>query len=256
MQLFSRLLDANTPVPLYFQLKNIVLSDIQSGCFQVGEAIPTENELAQYYHISRSTIRQAITELVQEGWLTRKASKGTFVTRPEQDSSYIRSFEPFYQQVSRSGKVPRTELIDLSVITPDPEVAARMYLTEGQKVISMFRRRFADDVPMVTIQNFIPYDLCSFILSHDFKASSLYELLMSRPETQICNTKTVVSAAAAIPEDIELLEVKLSTPMLCFHTVSTTVGGGIIDYAFSRYRGDLNKFEIDDSPEKLPPLST
>ena len=84
MQLFHKNLDKNTPVPLYFQLKTILLNDIKDNCFAVGDSIPTESELVEFYHISRSTVRQAISELVQEGWLTRKASKGTFVTRPEQ----------------------------------------------------------------------------------------------------------------------------------------------------------------------------
>ena len=247
MQLFQKKLDKSTRIPLYFQLKNIILSDIQDNCFLVGDAIPTENELVEFYHISRSTVRQAISELVQEGWLTRKASKGTFVTKPEQRSSYIRSFEPFYR---RLGKTPRTELIDLNVITPSPEIADSLNLAPGQKVISMFRRRFADDIPMVTFQNYIPYDLCSFILSYDFKTHSLYELLMNNVSTQIANTKTIVSATNATTEDIELLNIKVNTPMLCFHNISTTADETIVDYAFAHYRGDLNKFEFDDSPKR------
>lgn len=252
MQLFQKKLDKSTPIPLYFQLKSVILKDINDNCFTVGDAIPTENELVEFYHISRSTVRQAISELVQEGWLTRKASKGTFVTMPEQKSSSIRSFEPFYQQITRQGKTPRTELIDLNVITPTPEIAEKLRLEPEQKVISMFRRRFADDVPMVTFQNYIPYDLCSFILSHDFKTNSLYELLMTHPETKIANTKTVVSARNATSEDIELLNIKLNTPMLYFHNTSTTADGTIVDYAFAHYRGDLNKFEFDDSPKLHP----
>ena len=252
MQLFQKKIDKSTPIPLYFQLKTILLNDIKDNCFAVGDAIPTESELVEFYHISRSTVRQAISELVQEGWLIRKASKGTFVTKPEQNSSYIRSFEPFYQQISRLGKTPRTELIDLSVVTPTSEIAGKLNLKPDQKVISMFRRRFADDIPMVTFQNYIPYDLCSFILSYDFKSYSLYELLMTNPETQIANTKTIVSAMNATSEDIELLNVKVNAPMLYFHNISTTSEGVIIDYAFAHYRGDLNKFEFDGSPKYYP----
>jgi len=252
MQLFTKQLNKNTPVPLYYQLKSIILNDIKNNCFSVGDAIPTENQLVEFYGISRSTVRQAIAELVQEGWLTRKASKGTFVTRPEHKSSFIRSFEPFYQQVKRLGKLPKTELIDLNVITPSVEIKEALKLSDDQKVISIFRRRFADDVPMVTFQNYIPYDLCAFILSYDFRTNSLYELLMKHPETAISNTKTVVSAVNATPEDIELLHVKINIPILHFHNISTTVDGTIIDYAFAHYRGDLNKFEFDDSPRNMP----
>ena len=162
MQLFHKELDRSTPIPLYFQLKSMILDDIKNNEFAVGDMIPTENELVDYYHISRSTVRQAISALVQEGWLTRKASKGTFVTHPKQESGFIRSFEPFYQQIKRQGKAPRTELIDLNVITPTPEIAKELQLEPDQKVISMFRRRFADEVPIVTLQNYIQYDLCSF----------------------------------------------------------------------------------------------
>lgn len=250
MKLFSKELDRGTPIPLYFQLKNMILDDIKNNVYAVGDTIPTENELVEYYQISRSTVRQAISELVQEGWLTRKASKGTFVTRPEQKSSYIRSFEPFYQQISRLGKTPHTELIDLNVITPAVDITQALGLERDSKVISIFRRRFADDTPMVTLQNYLPYDLCSFILSYDFTTHSLYELLMTDARTQIANTKTIVSAMNASPEDIRLLNVKPNTPMLYFHNVSTTGDGTIIDYAFAHYRGDLNKFEFDDSPHK------
>lgn len=249
MELFHKNLDKNTPIPLYFQLKSIILNDIKDSTFSVGDAIPTESELVEFYNISRSTVRQAISELVQEGWLTRKASKGTFVTKSEQNSSYIRSFEPFYQQISRLGKTARTELIDLNVINPTAELAGKLNLSENQKIISMFRRRFADDIPMITLQNYIPYDLCSFILSHDFKTNSLYELLMTKTETQIAKTRTIVSANNATSADIELLQVKVSTPMLYFHNISTTADGTIVDYAFAHYRGDLNMFEFEDSPK-------
>ena len=140
-------------------------------------------------------------------------------------------------------------MIDLNVITPTPEIAKELQLEPDQKVISMFRRRFADEVPIVTLQNYIPYDLCSFILSYDFRIHSLYELLMSNPETQIASTKTIVSARNATPEDRELMNIKLNSPILCSHTVSTTTQGKIIDYAFSHYRGDMNQFEFDENPK-------
>lgn len=248
MKLFNEKLDKNTPIPLYFQLKNMILSDIKDQHFKIGDAIPTENELVDYYHISRSTVRQAITELAQEGWLIRKASKGTFVTSPENTSSSIRSFEPFYQQIHRLGKTPHTELIDLSIITPPADIALKLRLAPEEKVISMFRRRFADDIPMVTLQNYIPYELCSFILSYDFRSHSLYELLTTHAETRIKNTNTVVSASYATPEDISLLHVTKTTPMLCFQNTSITEDDVVVDYAFARYRGDLNKFEYDAKP--------
>ena len=76
-------IDKTSPVPLYFQIKEIILSEILSGNLQTGDLIPTEVEFSQMYKVSRSTVRQAILELVNEGYLCRLKSKGTFVSKPK-----------------------------------------------------------------------------------------------------------------------------------------------------------------------------
>lgn len=72
-------LQQNTSVPLYRQLKDKILSDISSGKLAEGEKIPTEIELSELYNISRITVRNAVKELVAEGYLVKKQGKGTFV---------------------------------------------------------------------------------------------------------------------------------------------------------------------------------
>lgn len=64
-------IDKSIPIPLYFQLKTLIMDEIKNGTYKVGNPIPTEKELSETFHISRTTVRQAITELVQEGWLYR-----------------------------------------------------------------------------------------------------------------------------------------------------------------------------------------
>lgn len=195
MNLLEKKLEKNTPIPLYYQLKTLILEEIKSGELKNGDTIPTELQFAQHFSISRSTVRQAISELSNEGWLRRMASKGTFVTHPEHTANYIHSFEPFYQQISKLNKKPSTELLSLKVVPASSDLALKMNLNEGEQVISMFRRRLSDGVPMLTIQNYMPYQLCSFVLSCDFTVCSLYEMLMTHSETQIHETKSVVSAA-------------------------------------------------------------
>ena len=249
MTMFTKEINKDVPIPLYYQLKNIIKTDIENGTLKTGDTIPTEMEIMSHYNISRFTVRQAISELVNEGYLLRKTSKVTFVTEPNKKTSFIKSFEPFHQQIQELGKTPHTELLDMSVMKPDDRIRELLRLGTNDKVISLFRRRFADATPVVTIQNYLPYNLCHFVLSHDFKDVSLYNLFMSQPETCIDNTRTIVSAETATPEDVKLLEVKPGSPMLCFNNISTTSDGTIIDYAYAHYRGDMNKFEINESPK-------
>ena len=67
-------------VPLYFQLEQILKSQIMTGELLSGDQIPTEKELAEKYNVSSITVRQAILNLVSEGLLNRKQGRGTFVT--------------------------------------------------------------------------------------------------------------------------------------------------------------------------------
>lgn len=244
-------LDRSIPIPLYYQLKTILLNKIQNGVYPEGTCIPTEIQLAESLEISRSTVRQAVAELVQEGWLERKISKGTFVCHPpEIRTSYIRSFEPFYQQIRRQGKTPRTELLEMKVIEASPALAEAMGLKTGDKVISMFRRRFSDDDPMVSIHNHLPWETCGFVMGHDFKTESLYEIMTQEKESRPVRTRTIVCAERADTKDVELLKIKLGAPILSFQTISYNEDGKIVDYATSHYRGDYNKFEIDALPGK------
>lgn len=74
------MLDPNSPLPKYQQLKEHIKNQIRKGLLQVNDQLPTENALAEQYQLSRQTVRQALSELEAEGWLSRQQGRGTFVT--------------------------------------------------------------------------------------------------------------------------------------------------------------------------------
>ena len=65
--------------PLYQQVKDYILKNINNDKYPSGEVIPTERELSESFEVSRYTVRRAITELVHAGYLYRVQGKGTFV---------------------------------------------------------------------------------------------------------------------------------------------------------------------------------
>ena len=83
-------LDRNSPIPLYYQLKNVLLTKIQQSEWQAGDLIPSEQELQETFGLSRTTVRQTLSELVNEGWLSRHRGRGTFVTHPTMTHNPIR----------------------------------------------------------------------------------------------------------------------------------------------------------------------
>ncbi len=73
------MIDKNSPIPIYYQLKQLIKKQVESGSFSAGDQLPTEQALSERYHISRAPIRQAFAELVQEGYIYRRSGQGTFV---------------------------------------------------------------------------------------------------------------------------------------------------------------------------------
>lgn len=77
------LTDGKAAIPLYQQVIDIIKNEISSGAYKAGARIPNEFELAESYKVGRVTVRRAIEELVQQGYLTKRQGKGTFVNAPK-----------------------------------------------------------------------------------------------------------------------------------------------------------------------------
>lgn len=238
-------LDKTIPIPLYFQLKSLLLEEIKKNEYPVDSLIPTEKEISEMFQISRTTVRQAITELVQAGWLYRIKSKGTFVARVKIKQDFIKRLEPFNEQIERTGRVPSTQLLAFDTV-PMPEQIATVFGVEtGTKAVYMHRRRCADGDPIVTLETYLPYDRCSFLLNHDMAQESLYALLSTRESTRICRVNRIMEAVAANVRDVERLDMVRGKPILLFKTIGYNEANEPIEYSIARYRGDRNKFETD-----------
>lgn len=240
-------IDKTVPIPLYFQLKELILSEIKEGNYKSGEAIPTEKEISEAFRISRTTVRQAITELVQEGWLYRVKSKGTFVARPKISQNFIRKIESFNDQIYRLGKKPSTEVLELRTLKggeTGEAVLDALELAEDDSVILLFRKRMADGDPIVTAKTFLPYEECSFLLSHNLAEEQLYSILSQKETTGIFRVERTVEAIEANAEDAVLLNMKRGKPIQYFESIGYNAYGKPIEYTLSRYRGDRNRFEV------------
>lgn len=244
MKLKNAKLDKSVPIPLYFQLKELILSEIKSGNYEIGSLIPTENELSEMFDISRTTVRQAITELVQEGWLYRIKSKGTFVAKPKIDQSFIQALGSFNDQIAELGRTPSTELLAFEVMDAPEYVANELKLAPKEKVIYIHRRRFADEDPIVMVKTFLPFKKCSFVLEHDLSKESLYPVLASKDDTQIYKIRRLIEAVDAEEYDIKNLNISEHQAIQQFISVGYNMYEEPIEYSLARYRGDRNRFEV------------
>lgn len=87
-------LDQNSVTPLYLQLCDLILSEIKNGKYKEGDKIPSELELCEQYHLSRTTIRAAIAALAKQDILVRRQGKGTYIKQQKPVLSLPSKKEP------------------------------------------------------------------------------------------------------------------------------------------------------------------
>lgn len=136
-------------------------------------------------------------------------------------------------------------LIDLKLVELEPEVAQLMELPAGTKAIYLYRKRFADDEPIVRVETYLPYEACSFILGHDFNRESLYQVLSKRDDTRVTHVTRICEARAADPEDAAVLGLKRGRPVHYFQTIGYNQSGKLIELSFAHYRGDQSRFRVE-----------
>src|SRR6266700_702665 len=122
-------LERSNPLPLYYQLKQVLWQQITAGPLAPHTAIPSEPELVARYRVSRATVRQALTELVHEGLLYRQHGKGTFVCEPlvQQSLSELTSFT---EAMRRGGKRPGGLLLVSELVRGSENVREQLRLSD------------------------------------------------------------------------------------------------------------------------------
>ena len=231
---------------LYDQIKDDLLSKIKDGTYPEGQTIPSELELAEMYGVSRPTIRQALQILVSDGYLEKRRRRGTVVTKPKVSQSFTMSISSFEDAMRLAGRLPKTKVLVFKRERANAEVEKRLELTRGQDVFKLVRLRYADDLPNVFVESYIPCALYPGLDSFDFNESSLYAAMdaCGNPVMTARRRLEVIKADGAAAA---LLDVEAGDPLLLFHTVARDASGTAVEYSVATYRGESNSFELNVS---------
>ena len=170
---------ARTGEHLYLKLSDTLAEQIMDGTLQEGTLLPSERELCQTHGISRTTVRQALQDLNQKGYIKAIHGKGTVVVRP-QIRQELRSIYSFDEDMRRLGKHPETQIMDFVKIEPTGNVAALMQLPAGESVYRIMRLRIANDEPMLLETNYLPCNRFPEFTRQMLENQSLYRVLESK----------------------------------------------------------------------------
>lgn len=148
--------------PVYQRIADDLRSAIMSGELAPGDQLPTEHALAEQYRVSRTTVRQGLAMLVQEGLAVSKRPRGHFVRHVERIDLSCWEYEQggdrvdaWVAAVKQQGRTPGQE-IRVEILEPSAEIADRLGLSASDLVVARRRVRYVDDGPYAIADSYYP----------------------------------------------------------------------------------------------------
>lgn len=222
-------------VPRYWTVKQALLGLVDAGT--PGTALPTERELAERFATSRTTVRQAIAELVTEGRLDRTQGSGTYIAEPLLVE--VQQLTSFTDDLGRERVANR--ILDVRTEPADAETAGRLGLAAGDPVQVVERVRLVDAVPLALETARLAGDLPGLAAELEARGS-LYATLREAYGRGVDRVQDAVQSRLADPREAELLAVDTGHPLLLVRRLSHTADDRPVEWTRSVYRGDRFTF--------------
>ena len=235
-------IDTNSPLPRYYQIKQNILDLIQASVLRTGDALPSERELSESYGVNRMTVRQAITELTTQGIVRRMHGVGTFVTEQNAIAPLVPAVTGFSERFRSAGMKPASQVISLEVVPASPVVAQKLELDTKSSVISLQRLRLVNDEPLMFEKSYLPYENYPDLLNEDFSTQSLYDLLARRYNTHILETEQTLEPTSLTAEESAFFKLKKGQPAMLVHITAYTDERRPVEFCKSIMRGDRCRY--------------
>lgn len=223
-------------IPLYVQIRESLREDIVNRVLQPGQKLPSEDELATKYGVSRMTVRQGITELIDEGVLYRRHGIGTFVAQSPVVRDHTR-LNNFFESSKLKGIEASSRVLTTEILPTSIKVAKELGLNAGELAIRIKTLRFADGIPVTVHDAYIPYRLFSQILQEKLETRHLWDFM----EMYGYRVKRAVQRLEAREADEELaylLDIEVGAPILYKERTVYSDNGTPVEFTRCYNRGD------------------
>ncbi|MGF7058252.1 GntR family transcriptional regulator [Brassicibacter mesophilus] len=229
-------IDKHNRIPLYYQLMDIIIEEIETGNLKENDKLQSERELCNKYDISRATVRQAIQELEKERYIYKEHGKGTFVA-PKTFNQDLLKFYSFTEEMKKLGKKPSSQVTNFQIVQCDEKLSRELNIDLDQLVYKFTRLRLADNVPMMIETTLVPYDRFPGIKKEDLEETPMYDIFTKKFNAVITKAEENFRAVQTREEEARLLNVNCDIPSLLIERI-TYEKDQIIEYTKSIARGD------------------
>jgi GntR family transcriptional regulator len=231
-------------IPVYYQIRNAIKDSIANKDYSYGDKIPSENELAELFKVTRLTVRQGIALLVQEGLLIRKRGEGTFVTK---DESLVRSLgleftgfiDGLFYEVSRT----KTISVVIDKITSTKSVREKLELANDE-VIRIKRVRLLNDKIFAYTINYLAPEIGLRMTEKELLKKPLLKIIEQDIGIEVEEALQTIEASFADQETADKLEIPPGSPILFVERIMYAKNKKPIELVQTSYSGEHYKYVV------------
>jgi len=231
-------LNFESPEPLHVQLKLSLKESIFKNEYK--KKIPSERELMKHYSVSRTTVRLAVSALVNEGILQKSHGKGAFIANSSVQD-WLGSFRGFTETVKDTGMKPGSELLYSGKIEVSNSISLKL---QTEEIYLIERLRFADDIPIAIEKNYYPINIGKQLEQYNLDTIILYDILEQELGINLWKADQKITSDVPLEKDAKLLDVHPASSVLISERVIYTPEEKPIEFLKSIFRPDMYSFNV------------
>ena len=234
-------------IPLYIQIAEGLVGQVESGELAPGDRLPPERELSEKLGVNRMTLRRALRVLEAQGLVVRRHGVGTYIAEPKIDRRMDTVFR-FTRGMQSRGYTPGARLISLEQTFMDAALARELALPLSSPAFHIRRLRTVNQEPVLLESYTLPAGRFPGLQRYDLEARSIYEIMESEYGVTIARARQSFEPVVASAFEAELLGVRPGAPLMLEKRTSFDQDDRPVEYGKDRYRGDRFRFVTEAVP--------
>ena len=231
-------------VPLYSQIAENLLDQIESGRLTPGDRLPPERDLSNQLGVNRLTLRRALRLLEGQGLLVRRQGAGTYIAQPklERQAGQLVSFT---KGMRRRGYKPGARVIQCRVRPAEASVARRLKIKVSAPVYDIHRLRLVNGQPVLLERYLIPVARCPGLDRQPLARRSMYAILEKEYGVTVARAQQSLEPVIATAYEAGLLGVAPGAALMLERRLSFDLRGRPVEFGKDLYRGDRFRFTTE-----------
>ncbi|WP_397452638.1 GntR family transcriptional regulator [Pseudomonas sp. NA-150] len=238
-------LSSDTRLPLYHRLRDQLAEQIGNNRWRPGEAIPTEAALSAEYCLSTGTVRKAIDMLVNDNILERQQGRGTFIRRPQFQSSLFRFFR--FQTAAGERQIPESRILSIEPLSAPSSVAEMLGLPAAAPVIRLLRLRLLDEQPVLAEEIWLPRIQFHALLDIDLSQQGplLYPIYEEFCGQVVAYAEETLTADSVDDAHARLLQIAPGSPVVVIERLARNYAGQPLEWRRSRGHASHFRYSVE-----------